>query len=121
MGVSVRYFHGTQHPYEPGDLVVGGQVDPNPGEGYDPRTMVWAVSDADAARRWAARVCMCGHQADGAHRPRVFEVVLDDPIEDDVNDRGAGTLRAASVMAPGARIIAEVEPPGRSTGPSRSA
>jgi hypothetical protein len=108
--------HGTKHPYKPGDpLVAGGIVagctrntsgDPTPGCdcGCDGRWMICATSKAedavDAANR---RYCLCGDGAGADHRPRLFEVTLDEP-EPDPNGWGS-----ESVMAATGRVVRELD------------
>ena len=110
-------WHGTKHPYRAGDALVPGGIvrgcgltpDDLPSDdcdcGCDGRYMIWATPDLDDAIHAAnVRTCTCGDDVD--HRPRVFEVELDEP-EFDPNNWGT-----ASVMAPSGRVIrqAEVQP-----------
>jgi hypothetical protein len=65
--------------------------------------MIWATSNLDEASAAAhRRACGCG-DANLDHRPRVFEVVLDD-AEPDPNGWGD-----ASVMGPSGRVVRELE------------
>lgn len=114
----VTLWHGTKHPYRagdalaPGGIVAGCSVNPfdPPSEacecGCDGRYMIWATPDlVDAIHAARVRACTCGGTVN--HRPRVFEVELDEP-EFDPNNWGT-----ASVMGPSGRVIREVkiEPP----------
>jgi hypothetical protein len=111
----VTLMHGTKHPYKPGDALVPGGIvagcsrtedgEPTPGCncGCDGRWMICATSAAaDALHAAERRVCLCG-DASADHRPRVFEVTLDDP-EPDPNGWGE-----ESVMAATGRIVRELD------------
>ncbi|GAB2734201.1 hypothetical protein [Nocardioides pakistanensis] len=97
------YFHGTKHPFTPGDVVVPAPhciVDPH----RDERPMLWATTDLDTAGRAARnRSCACDDPQSPGHEPRVF-VVASAQWERDVNHYGD----APSVMARTMRIVDEV-------------
>lgn len=107
-------YHGTKHPYAPGAVLVPGGIvapcsqrldgEPTPGCdcGCDSRRMVWATPVlADAIHASEHRACTCGTATDG-HRPRVFEVMLEDPQPD------PNAYATASVMSTTGRVVAEV-------------
>lgn len=110
-------FHGTTHPFLPGDALLPGIVqacalnpddDPFPGChcGCDGRYGIWATSSAadawEAARR---RACRCSDAGSADHRPRVFLVELED-AEPDPPAWGAG-----GVLALSGKVLSEVAEP----------
>lgn len=110
----VTLFHGSKHPYIPGDPLVSGGIvrgccRNEEGEpvlgcdcGCDGRRMVWATPSAEDAL-FAAENRPCGcEDLSVDHRPRVFEVTLDDP-ERDPNGWGEEPVMAAS-----GRVVREV-------------
>jgi hypothetical protein len=112
-------YHGTRHPYRPGDSLVSGGIvkgcvenpfiDPpeNCGcdAGCDGRRMIWATSSLDEATWATKRTCECGRNEESDHQPRIFEVELEEPELDPNSPTGV------SLMGPAGCVVREVELP----------
>ena len=96
----MTFFYGTKHPYQSGDEIVPGLVGLDE---YGDEVRVWASTRSEDA--WHAadhRHCLCGDGYGENHRPRVFEVTVEDPGHDPC------AYTDSSVMAAAGRIVCEV-------------